>query len=68
MTPDERTGVHPEQNDHQERYTLAPFALRVFAQRAFCASEIFLRAAADNLLTPFLAPRFAPFSNASIRC
>jgi hypothetical protein len=49
-------------------YPLAAFALRVLAQRAFCAIEIFLRAAADNLLTPFLAPRFAPFSNASMRC
>jgi hypothetical protein len=32
------------------------------------ASEIFLRAAADNLPPPTLAPRFAPFSNASIKC
>jgi hypothetical protein len=41
-----------------------PFAARL----RFCAIEIFLRAAADNLLRPTLAPRFAPFSKASIRC
>src|SRR5580704_994080 len=63
-----REGGCPEPNfaSHCERY---PFVgLRDLAQRAFCAMEIFLRAAADNLLPTFLAPRFAPFSNASIRC
>jgi hypothetical protein len=41
----------------------------VFAQRAFCAIEIRLRPAADILPRPVgLAPRFAPFSKASIRC
>ena len=48
--------------------SLHSLAFRVLAQRAFCAMEIFLRAAADNLLRPTLAARFAPFSNASIRC
>jgi hypothetical protein len=38
--------------DTTHRYPLAAFALRVLAQRAFCAIEIFFRAAADNLLTP----------------
>jgi hypothetical protein len=41
----------------------------LFAQRAFCASEIRLRPAADSLpRLARLAPTFAPFSNASISC
>jgi len=49
------------------RKSYAPFFL--FAQRAFCAMEIRFRPAAVNLprLVP-LAPRFAPFSKASIKC
>jgi hypothetical protein len=49
-------------------YPFAVVAFRVLAHRAFCAIEIFRRAAADNLLPSTLAPRFAPFSKASIRC
>jgi hypothetical protein len=41
----------------------------LFAQRAFCASEIRLRPAAESLPRLVrLAPIFAPFSNASIKC
>jgi hypothetical protein len=35
---------------------LAALALRAFAHRAFCASEIFLLAAADNILLRTVAP------------
>lgn len=39
----------------------------MFPQLRFCAIEIRLRPAADILPRPRLAPRFAPFSKASIR-
>jgi len=46
-----------------------PYFFFLFAQRAFCAREMRLRPAAESLLRlARLAPSFAPFSNASIKC
>jgi hypothetical protein len=40
---------------------LAAFALRVFAQRALCAIEIFFRAAADNLTSTYFGSTLRAF-------